>query len=151
MIEELRLAVRALGDLRQSDLRLIHDKHEVLLSKIEGMERGIAQLPTKSEIKVDLTDLQQRVQQIQSMEASLRELSMQTIKTSFQSEATIIEQKISLGSQQRYYSLEKQITELSSGLDGKIREQVLRGIFWGLSAFGAITSAAVFLVSKFGG
>lgn len=117
-IEELRLAVKAFGEFRRADLELAQKRHGEIVRRLEALESAAPAL--KAELTVQFSDLRQRVNDIQAMESSLREMSLQTIKTSFQSEAGVVEQKLSLGSQQRYSALENKVERAEMGLQGKI-------------------------------
>ncbi len=116
---ELKIAVQALSQFRQNDLTFFQNRYDALIQKFDAVEQA---LPSKVDLIAQLSDLRQRLNDIQAMEASLRDASLQTIRSSFQSEANIIEQKISLGSQQRYSALEIKIDKAELSVQGKVSE-----------------------------
>ncbi|WP_256077951.1 hypothetical protein [Massilia sp. YIM B04103] len=116
-VAELRLAITTFSEFRRADLELARKRHAEIVRRLDALESGVA---SKSELTVQFADLRQRVNDIQAMESSLRDMSLQTIKASFQSEASVVEQKISLGSQQRYAGLESKVEKAEFGLQGKI-------------------------------
>lgn len=175
-LNELRIAVQTIADLRRNDLALLEDRHKQLVGRIDGFEQAI---PSKTDLSTQLADLRQRVNDIQAMEASLREASLQTIRSSFQSEAAVVEKQLSLGSQQRYSALETKIDKAESSLqskisdlktsseaqmkimetnlqakiagveqslDAKIKGQVMQGIIWGMGIVGGIIGATMALL-----
>lgn len=118
-LNQLHIAVSTLADLRKNDFVLLQSRHEQLLHRIEAFEQN---LPSKSDVITQMADLRQRVNDIQAMESSLREASLQTIRNSFQAEASVIEQKLALGSLQRYSALDSKIEKTELTLQSKANE-----------------------------
>lgn len=113
-INELRVGISTLSALRKVDLKLSERRHTAVLTRLDTLEGVLA---SKADLFTQVADLRQRVNDIQAMEASLREASLQTIRSTFQAEANVVEQKISLGSQQRYTALEGKQASLEGRID----------------------------------
>jgi len=83
---------------------MVRKNNETLLKRLDSLQENI---PSKLDFTNQVYELRQRVNDIQAMENSFREANTQTVKNSLQSEPAIMEQKLSLGSQQRWVRLNK--------------------------------------------
>jgi len=105
-ITELKVSLGSVNELRLNDRQLFQDLHERTSRRLHDLQSS---LPTKGDLSSQVAELRQRAIDMQALETSLREQSTQTIRSSLQTEASLLEQKLNVASQQRYSSLEGQI------------------------------------------
>lgn len=156
-IAELVVAVKALSQLRSADLDFARNVSRELSREIDHIKRSLADVATRADLTLQINELRQRLSELQSMEQSLRESSLAMIRSSFQSEAKNVEEKISSGSEKRYGALDAQIVALKTAIDSQSREvklqiegvvaaKVIQGIVWGIGIVAAMVGAVAAII-----